>query len=739
MKTIILRIGDKKNGPPAVYPVKLLQLEWETGTWKEHQLASHDCPASLADGSAQPGVEASGETRHVGANQAAAAVASDEDSYGKALYNFVFQGGVGDKWKELTAEERCLVLEVAAPELRYHHWERMTGGKLDTPACEPKSSLVRGPLKLNLPPVFRDRALKVLVVVGSAEDDPNVHAQEELEELQATFTLLRHSLEDDVRDSLEEYDVRYSLEYDILKRPARDTLKAKILRFQPDIFHFIGHGDLDNKSQPFLYLFQPDSGTNLRWTLDDMIKDFGGHHPAFVFLNACYTVVATPREGAFSMADLFIDKLQARALLGMHAAIRGQTAGRLAGSLYVALVEGKRLDLALTDARCAADILKKNDPNRQWDWALPYLRLGVLPEQVLPIRLVPPPYLDIIDRTPCFGDNPYFVNRYAEHNEFLDLVQVDPGRASRLLLVKGAGKIGKSQLIRHCLEAVVRRGRLVKYVELDPERSYGLFDVIQLICEGDPDSLIAGPLPAVARGPLYRTLNALINRRDPREQNVLDQYSPDRVQPHPLDRLRWQQLPSTGGVEEQVPIALNAFLEALRAVSSAARKERADKLEEAGLHDLASQTRSDNRPFLLVLDQMAKGTNRRTPGILARVFSDFLGQAFVRPFAHGHIKDMILVLGITQVHVEFFGLDDNLLGTTPPSVEVNPLGAEHFRALAQEYAQRRSHGQPAPSDWDRQVEVTAHHYQGCKCSWSPHVLPMLFSIYYPSNGSAPLS
>jgi hypothetical protein len=654
-----------------------------------------------------------------------AAGGSSEDRDAADLYDFVFQGAVGKKWKELTAagpggpaEGRCLVLEVDAEELRQRRWERMTRG-LDSPGCRPGSSLVRGPVRFDFLAPPRDGPLKVLVVVGSAANDPRVQAEAEVKELVAIFTPLRHALE-----------------YRLLERPSRETLADAVTTFQPDVFHFIGHGDRDPQGQPLLYLHQPGNGQDLPWTLPDVVKDMGGFAPAFVFLNACWTVLATGREGAFSMSDLFIGTLGVRALLGMHAAVRGQTAARLAGKLYEALTAGERLDLALTRARCAADILKVNDPNRQWDWALPYLRLTVLPEQVLLARVVPTDFQTIIDKTPCFEDNPFFVDRYSQHDDFLNRINVAPERVDHLFLVTGEGKVGKSQLILHCLQAVARRGRLAKYVDLDLEKSYGLLDILQLICEGDDDdSPITASLPATAaRGRFYQTVNALVAREDPRDQQVLKRYSSERVERPPGDPKRWKQLPSSGGVEEQIEFVLASFLDALRSVAAAAREDRARRLEESGHHYLASQTRNDPRPFLLILDQIAAVGDKRQ---LAREFSDRLAREFVRLFAHGKIKDMILVLGIAETDIPHFGLTRDVLGVNPPRVPVTRLRAEEYLGLAEEYFVKRTAGRASPAAganpplWRPHVDQFAGQYQQSKYAWSFDELQNLFKLLSP--------
>ncbi len=242
------------------------------------------------------------------------------------------------------------------------------------PALNRDCSVVRGPIDIADLALPCDGPIRVLVVIGSRAEDPSVRAEQEIAEL---------------RKGLAPFHAEIVLR--VLDRPAIDALIAKdalpnvraaVKRayrdFQPHVLHFIGHGELGDDGVPYLVLFDPSLGGdgNLQWTPRDMIADFNTQPPAFIFLNACYTVSTTRNVDARSIADVFLNEIGSRAVLGMHSAIRGETAGRLAGSLYKAFLEGRSIDLALTDARGDADILKGNDPTREWDWAIPYLALS---------------------------------------------------------------------------------------------------------------------------------------------------------------------------------------------------------------------------------------------------------------------------------------------------------------------------------------------------------------------------
>jgi hypothetical protein len=730
MKTLILRIGAKVNGPPATYPVELVEVQWSNGQPQEVVRARNDVSAEQLPGAPGAAGQAGAGARDLGGDPGPGGGGSSEAADAAALYDFVFQGAVATAWKALRtpppgggpAEGRCLILDVQAPELEHRRWERM-GKNLDFPASRPECALVRGPAQLDLLAPARDDTLKVLVVVGSAPKDPNVLAEDEVQELEKTFMPLKHGLE-----------------YRILRQPTRGELGEALGKLRPDIFHFIGHGSIDpNSNQPFLYLHQLADQTDLAWPLIDILKDFGGFSPSFVFLNACHTVDRTDLVGAASMTDLFLTEIRAAAVLGMHAAVRGTTAGRLAGALYQALTAGQRLDLALTRARNQADILKSNDPARAWDWALPYLRVRVAPEHVLPLApLVPRFLLNKLEQIPSFKTNAYFVDRVPQHQDLLKKAQQDPERAGNLLLVTGARAIGKTQLIRCCLEAAVRRGRLAKYVELvDPDKPLEFLDVLQRICEGKDGGLIDSPLPEAAVKRFYQVLNALHQGLNPGDKGVVES-QPGVVECQ--EDGRWRRLPVKGtvrGEEEQVEFVFKSFLEALRAVPAQARSERARQLEEHDLPADAAQARTDKRPFLLVLDQLAiEDLHPASLTLVVDLFRKYLVPKLIKPFAAGGLKDVLLVLGVVESAITPLGLDagPKSLGLVPPTIQVGMLAASEFKQLAEEYFLKRDiekalqEKNQDPGAWRQFVNALG---VSIGAQWSPASIVKLFEATFP--------
>ncbi len=730
MKTIILRIAEKAPGPPPFYRVEVIDVRWAAGGWSETVEGSHDVPADEFEGPAVavapplaapatapvsgavaqgvgPGKAGEGD-RNLGPGKGAGGDGSRAARDAAALFNLVFQHGSLDAWNRLTGTagktgavaKYRLILDIAPQILRRRRWERM-GKDPVYPGCEPNCSLVRGPVDLTYLAPMLDGPIKVLLVVGSgASEEAEVHAEDEVRELEAVFK-----------------DLTQGLEYKILRRPTRETLPAAIVALQPDVFHFIGHGRLFNGAPQLFLHHDLDPPKNLPWELADIVKDFRGVSPSFVFLNACHTVAEVEAADAWSMSDLFVGRLGARAVLGMHAAVRGTTAGKLAAALYRALADGKSLDLALTEARCTADILKFDDPSRRYDWALPYLRLTVLPDLVLPLAPAVPEDIGAKFRNVTeFKDNAYFVDRVEPRQRFTGHIQ--PKSRCNLILIAGEKGIGKTHLIRNCLEAVAQKGRLLKYVELDKDKAYNVLDILELLCTGDDWSPIGAPLPVPALEPFARVHNALLRGENADDPEVLSR-SPTT--------LTWKPVPTEGRTKTEDPVKslLGAFLRSLRGVAVEARKARARELEEQGYPQDAERARRDQRRFLLVLDQVSLNPGRpRRDELVSKAFKEALVPHLIRPLARGVVKDLTLALAVAPDDLQAFGLDERTLGLTPDSVPVPRLNANLFLDLADEFftkcgAFEALNRLNKSADLHNFLVNTSQYYLSVNMEWSP--------------------
>lgn len=727
MKTVILEIGESTEALPYSCNLSLLgngnpQQDFPLPPLIIDQTTL--AALSMARGSAVTTVR----SRELGPTINGKAGGSLEDlaKHAEWLHNLVFRSELLDKLKDFglcagdsnTVRNCRLILNIKASSLRSLQFERMAKGT-NRPAMLPTCSVLRGPVELNDHAEPCDGPIRVLVVIGSKPNDNNVRAEEEVAELRRV--LFPHQSE----ITLRVFD-RVGIEALIQLGEAqnvRGAVKLAYQDFQPHIFHFIGHGDLDGAGNPFLVLFDPAAlpDQNLTWTLPDMIADFNRMPPAFVFLNACYTVdaVATQDKEGRSIADIFLEEIGSRGVLGMHSAIRGETAGRLAGSLYRAFCDGKSIDLALTEARGAADILKSNDPAREWDWAIPYLRLRVLPEEVIPVKFVPLTRRELIGRSKKFDENKFFIDRETHREEFWQSVGINPGRpgkgpSSNVVLIRGKPGIGKTRLMCFCLESAALSGRLLKYVDLSGKESLDWMGVLRQIKDGTKGSQINSPLP----GELFAKIDLSLDANGP---------------------------------EDQQKEIFSAFRDALWKVPATIRETRVKELEEEGEFAAADQVRRDRRPFLLVLDQIISladpWTGKREGGVIPALFKHSLIPELIQPLYARRERDLQLVLAVREEGIgpdEFKELGLDALDPSPPAVTLGEIGSDDFAKYAEDYLQRKGIDAVfkkigmTTEDWKAQIDSRAELLSKRQNkTWSPSYLVAFYKEIMSAIGETP--
>jgi hypothetical protein len=684
MQTLILEIGPKGGDG---YPFDMYRLEGSPPR-KVLVVGGKKLPADVLARMAEVSPLPAAGSRALGPANPAGGPDKFEQ-HAEWLHGLVFRDGVENEW--IKARPRRLVLNIVPAELRRLRWEMMRSGPLK-PAMNPDGSIVRGALNLEYRETCSDGPIRVLVVVGSAPNDPSVLAEEELSEHCLAFTARESEICLRILD-------RGAFERET-KGEARSLIQSVMSTFQPHIFHYIGHGKLDAGGEPYLLLYDPRAagGPDVHWTLADILNDLGTFPPKFLFFNACDTVGEARNDDGWSIADLVLDELRCNAVLGMHGAIRGATAGRLSGALYRAFIDGKSLDLALSSARGAADVLKGNSLPREWDWALPYLRFRVLPEDVLPVKFLPPIFKAKIKNNGKFKENKYFVDRDPQRLEFRAQVAADAPRPCNVVLVRGRQEIGKTRLTCFCLEAAALSGRLLKYVDLSSPTALHWRDVLEKIRGGDAGSAINRPLPDHLFSDFHPTL-------DP------------------------------NGPEDQVDRIYKAFREALWKAPGAIRTIRVEELDAAGDHTAAQQAARDRRPFLLILDHItsapAPKLGRENGGIVPGLFGTSLVDGLIKPIASRPENDLLLVLIVREDEERDLGI--NLLETVPSTLTVDVLPIDQFEALAAEYAQRRAIDEFPEADrlssdeWNSQIQSRCILLKKkSPRAWSPREMGRLF-------------
>ncbi|HEX5268857.1 MAG TPA: CHAT domain-containing protein [Gemmataceae bacterium] len=364
---------------------------------------------------------------------------------GRTLWRWLAGTAAAGRWRELRLAAAHTLLDLEdAPDLRGLPWELLEDEEDEGFFRCPDAPVSRGRVlaggRAKLEP-WPDRGpIKVLLAVGSDPGDADVLAGAEL-----------RCLTDAV------HDLQGLIHVERLDRPSREALSDAFRNYRPHVFHFIGHGGQAG-GESFLPFKNPAAPWT--WTSRYIQDCLGVCLPWLVILNACRTGQAAapaadagPRAAAASrsVAETFL-RQRVPAVLAMQGDVRGDAAARLSAPLYQALVRGEPLDAALAEARRqVGNSLGLDRP----DWCLPCLWLTVPPSCVPPegqrgrfrlhqnVRNEFSELRTFVDREPerrtlCFGAEPIDARER-------------PGR--RLFVVAGDEQVGKTWLVRWCMQA----------------------------------------------------------------------------------------------------------------------------------------------------------------------------------------------------------------------------------------------------------------------------------------------
>lgn len=475
MRTLLIRISEQPDG----WPISL-HLDDGSDDWPSRPVAQDVLPVALpAPPLADPAAGAEG-IRAFLLEEANESTRFEE--LGEYLLSLLRHGAIGDAWRRIADDPAArggagarLLLDVPTA-ISALPWELMCQ-RANRFAADVSAPLARvGPGFPGPGDLRRVRwPLRVLVVVGSQEHDRIVAAEEELTNLNDAF-----------RRMCGQVDVEF------LPQPSRKEVRDAYTTLRPHIFHFIGHGDVQDGSGT-LILHDPDSHDDLPWTLGEIKADFRGWQPSLAILNACRSSEVTGQEGAWGVADAFAE-LGVPAVIAMQADIRGDAAAAFTGELYRALVDHDALDVAVTRGRRAISDITGFERR---DFALPTLTVTFPPASVLRM---------------CFGVSeehrrrvevlhrtfPAFVDRTKERRRLWRDVDpepdepdpaVDPSDATAIV---GAARVGKSELARWCVGACELHGGNAAYVNLARGRRVEYLAALELIAESLSSSTVHG-------------------------------------------------------------------------------------------------------------------------------------------------------------------------------------------------------------------------------------------------------
>jgi CHAT domain len=729
MKTVILKVENKRTTMDVAHEVFPVRITID-GQEICDEIPADEILIHQKDLVTDPGRF---RGRELTGSDAATAAGGEEGvnaQFARWLHGLVFGSKLAAAWTDLrkAADDGFrLVLDIEPREMRRLRWEQI-GAEAFYPALHAKCAVVRGRYNPAERVPLRDGPLRILLVVGSKQGDTGVLAEMEVEALQQRLD-----------NRIEEVEIK------ILQRPRRAEVVEHYLGFKPHVFHFIGHGMIDPSStEPCLALYDVIRDEIELWRSADIISDLGRHTPAFVFLNACHTIDAAEnspdleaqqeqndaqrRESSYtvySMSDAFLKFIGARGMLGMHSAVKGDSAGYLAARLYEGILAEDDLDVALNQARITVDQHRGVDSSRVWDWALPYLRVTVSPDQVLGMAPVISRLKSEATQVNEFRNSANLVGQVDQRRQFLSSMQLDRIGKSNLVLVTGERNVGKTALICRCLEWMARRGRPLKYVRLGAGERVDALGLLRAICQGRSDSLIDRPLPLEAMTGFYQVLNATLAGAD---SSLSSQVAEFPVEP------RWDDLngkarllPTSSRSGDSVEPLFRAFSHALESVPASARKEMAKSLEP---RDSAASARvlADQRPFLIVIDGLSLDS------VDVYIFRLIFVPRLLRPIASGISANVLFILSVDERDLDPLGLAP--LSQFASRVDVHPHSADEFDSLAELYFDKLESlpenrtKNLARGHWADVTKVVGQHMRAKGSVWKPEVLDFLWKMVF---------
>lgn len=573
-----------------------------SGVLPADSLVSPSWYIPAAEGGAAPGGAADVVTTVADANASGRDLV-DWPALGAFLFDCLFPiGPVRTRWQQLPARTE-LLLDIEPQSLARVPWELAS-----STAPVRQLGLTNGMSRLlergaaASPPVSASWPFRLLVLVGCSEaDEAALDVTAEVRSIERRFLPLGRSV-----------DVR------VERRPLKDDFRNLVKEWSPQVIHFAGHGEREpggtaiglkvEASSPWLW-------TPSRVQLDLVTWDWV---PRFVFLNACRS--ATEREGAWGLQRSFVES-GAAAVLAMLADVRGDRAGLLAAELYDQCARGKTIQSAL---RAAREGLADAPGAHLVDYSVPSL-VATAPAVTLFAPLTAPadPEYQLCRE---FEEARFFADCREQRRLLTQWLAPpvptdDPG--PNVLVVRGPRKIGKSHLLKWCMENWALLGARVRYIEVHDGRPKDFLFLLRQIRDGEYDGNIETKFLHEGLPPgAFRRFNWELNRLLTTGQK--GEWTPNEPDQGDL------ALPLTARGERRLePVVCAAYLDALAQVAA-------------------------GRPLVLVFDMLGGPRGER----LLDPTADFLQLVLhlFRPIAQARSRSIRLVFSVSTAEYDDYQL-----------------------------------------------------------------------------------
>ncbi|MGA9350265.1 MAG: tetratricopeptide repeat protein [Anaerolineae bacterium] len=358
---------------------------------------------------------------------------TDEELFvnlGRTLFQHLFSDEIESIYRASLGHARAqgkglrIRLRIEPPELSAIPWEYLydelndlfLGVSPETPVTR-YIQVAEPPRSITIHPI-----LKVLVVISN----PVNLAEYGLRELNA------EKEKQVLSQALEEWQEEGLVELEFLDHAIASEIREKLRRYQPHIFHFIGHGAFRDDTG---YLVIEDDDRRCRLINDRTFRKFflGSDFTKLVVLNACQSATTSSTQPMVGLAHNLVRR-GLPAVVAMQYSIYDDTAIKFSREFYRALALGFPVDTAISEARrgiyidCGAE---------RRDWGIPVLFMrspdGVILK--LPKPISRPLRLESIPRSGKF------IGRKRELDECQ--AKLD---SQNILVIGGTAGVGKTML-----------------------------------------------------------------------------------------------------------------------------------------------------------------------------------------------------------------------------------------------------------------------------------------------------
>jgi hypothetical protein len=205
-------------------------------------------------------------------------------------------------------------------------------------------------------PLHVDPPLRVLVMISGPSDYPSLDVERE-------WTLLNKALGELVQRNL--------VQLERLEHASLADLTRQLRRNKYHIFHFIGHGGFDSRTQDGVLVLEDDRGRGQWVSGQDVAMVLHGHRSLrLAVLNACEGA-RTSRTDPFAGVAQSLIQQSVPAVIAMQFEITDEAALVFAQEFYGALADGYPVDAAVAAAR---KMIYINVNHLEWGTPVLYMR-----------------------------------------------------------------------------------------------------------------------------------------------------------------------------------------------------------------------------------------------------------------------------------------------------------------------------------------------------------------------------